>query len=83
VPRVASGKRVKAENASDTDCASAHNEVLVIDGDTVITGCFNFTAAAQKSNAENLLIITGKHALADGYEKNFNEHLGHSEKFQR
>jgi len=53
---------------------------MVIDGETVITG-FNFTAAAQKSNAENLLIITGKHALAEGYEKNFDEHLGHSEKF--
>jgi len=36
----------------------------MIDGDTVITGSFNFTAAAAKSNAENLLIIKGKHALA-------------------
>jgi phosphatidylserine/phosphatidylglycerophosphate/cardiolipin synthase-like enzyme len=68
---------------SDTDFASAHNKVMVIDGDTVITGSFNFTAAAEKSNAENLLIVAGKHALAEGYEKNFSEHLGHSEKFRR
>jgi len=42
----------------------------------VITGSFNFTAAAKKSNAENLLIITGKHALAEAYEKNFGSTKG-------
>jgi phosphatidylserine/phosphatidylglycerophosphate/cardiolipin synthase-like enzyme len=30
---------------------------MVIDGDKVITGRFNFTAAAQSHNAENLLVI--------------------------
>jgi hypothetical protein len=30
---------------------------MVIDGATIITGSFNFTAAAQKSNAENLLVL--------------------------
>jgi phosphatidylserine/phosphatidylglycerophosphate/cardiolipin synthase-like enzyme len=41
----------------DTKVAIAHNKVMVIDGALVITGSFNFTAAAQKSNAENLLVI--------------------------
>jgi phosphatidylserine/phosphatidylglycerophosphate/cardiolipin synthase-like enzyme len=41
----------------DTRVAIAHNKVIVLDGATVITGSFNFTAAAQKSNAENLLVI--------------------------
>jgi len=30
---------------------------MVIDGETVITGLFNFTKAADENNAENLLII--------------------------
>ncbi len=33
----------------------AHNKVMVIDGQTVITGSFNFTRAADEGNAENLL----------------------------
>lgn len=41
----------------DDRVAIAHNKVMIIDQSTVITGSFNFTQAAQKSNAENLLII--------------------------
>ena len=41
----------------DDKHAIAHNKVMVIDGRTVITGSFNFTKAAEESNAENLLVI--------------------------
>jgi phosphatidylserine/phosphatidylglycerophosphate/cardiolipin synthase-like enzyme len=41
----------------DNAHAIAHNKVMVIDGQTVITGSFNFTKAAEVNNAENLLII--------------------------
>ena len=41
----------------DAQHAIAHNKVMVIDGETVITGSFNFTKAAEERNAENLLII--------------------------
>ena len=44
--------------------AIAHNKVMVIDGETVITGSFNFTTAAEQKNAENLLVIHDT-ALAD------------------
>jgi phosphatidylserine/phosphatidylglycerophosphate/cardiolipin synthase-like enzyme len=30
---------------------------MIIDRETVITGSFNFTKAAEEKNAENLLII--------------------------
>ena len=30
---------------------------MVIDGQVVITGSFNWTKAAQESNAENLLVL--------------------------
>ena len=36
----------------------AHNKIIIIiDGQEVITGSFNFTAAAENDNAENLLIL--------------------------
>jgi phosphatidylserine/phosphatidylglycerophosphate/cardiolipin synthase-like enzyme len=58
--------------------AIAHNKVMIIDGETVITGSFNFTKAAEENNAENLLVIHDK-KLAELYIKNWREHERHSE----
>lgn len=49
----------------------AHNKIMIIDNETVITGSFNFTNAAQKKNAENLLIIRGNEKLAKLYIENW------------
>ena len=46
---------------------------MVIDGETVLTGSFNFTKAAQTQNAENLLIIRDP-ALAAQYTQNWEAH---------
>ena len=54
-----------------------HNKVMIIDNETVITGIFNFTVAAEEKNAENLLIITDK-ALAQRYTENWYVHAAHS-----
>jgi len=62
----------------DAKHAIAHNKVMIIDGETVITGSFNFTKKAEENNAENLLIIHDK-KLAERYTKNWREHAGHSE----
>lgn len=59
----------------------AHNKILIIDGETVITGSFNFTKAAEDKNAENLLVIRDN-ALAEKYIKNWEEHAGHSEVYK-
>jgi len=40
-----------------TRYAIMHNKFMVIDGVTVETGSFNYTAAAVKSNAENAIVI--------------------------
>jgi len=37
--------------------AIAHDKVIVIDGQIIIAGSFNFIKAAQEKNAENLLVI--------------------------
>lgn len=55
----------------------AHNKIIIIDRETVITGSFNFSKAAEESNAENLLVMRNKQ-LADVYIKNFAEHREHS-----
>jgi phosphatidylserine/phosphatidylglycerophosphate/cardiolipin synthase-like enzyme len=58
----------------------AHNKVIVIDRETVITGSFNFTNAAETKNAENVLVVKSK-ALAGLYAENWYSHLKHSFKF--
>jgi len=55
----------------------AHNKVMIVDHDVVITGSFNFTKAAETRNAENLLIVRDP-ALAAAYARNFANHLAHS-----
>ena len=66
---------------ADGKHAIAHNNVMVIDGKTVITGSFNFTRAAEESNAENVLVIRLPD-IAAKYEKNYQHHLAHSVKYQ-
>lgn len=65
----------------DSRHAIAHNKVMILDGQTVITGSFNFTKSAEESNAENLLIIRDP-TIADAYTQNWNLHAGHSEPYE-
>ena len=65
----------------DAKHAIAHNKIMVIDGAVVITGSFNFTKAAETSNAENLLVIRSPE-LAAKYTANWQVHLEHSEKYE-
>ena len=62
----------------DAAHAIAHNKVMIVDGETVITGSFNSTKAAEEKNAENLLVIKDK-VLATKYIENWKVHAGHSE----
>lgn len=64
----------------DSKHAIAHNKVMVIDKEIVITGSFNFTKAAEEKNAENLLILKNK-KLAKTYLENWAKHREHSEKY--
>ena len=62
----------------DSAHAIAHNKIMMIDRNTLITGSFNFTKAAEEKNAENLLIMKGNKPLVDRYIQNYNEHKAHS-----
>ena len=55
---------------------------MILDGAVVITGSFNFTAAAQNRNAENLLVISDP-AVAAQYRDNWRRRQAVSERFGR
>lgn len=61
--------------------AIAHNKIMIIDGKVVITGSYNFTRAAEKSNAENIVIIESE-PIAQKYLKNWQKHHAHSKPYR-
>lgn len=65
----------------DSSHAIAHNKIMIIDKEIVITGSFNFTKAAEEKNAENLLILRNKD-LAKIYIENWEKHKEHSERYE-
>jgi phosphatidylserine/phosphatidylglycerophosphate/cardiolipin synthase-like enzyme len=62
----------------ETKYRNAHNKIIIIDvgneHPVLITGSFNFTEAAQRKNAENVLIIRDFVALTRQYEENWHRH---------
>ena len=59
----------------DGNFAAAHNKVIVIDAGlphaTTITGSYNFTLAAQRSNAENIVVLHDNEPVARAYRDNW------------
>ena len=52
----------------DKPAGIAHNKVIIIDENIVLTGSFNFTLAAQNRNVENSIKITSK-TIAKQYKE--------------
>ncbi|ACM19072.1 endonuclease Nuc [Geotalea daltonii FRC-32] len=67
----------------DDQHAIAHNKIIIIDRNTLITGSFNFSKAAEEKNAENLLVFKGNTPLVLQYIQNFDHHKRHSEPYNR
>lgn len=55
-----------------------HNRFAVVDGEAVITGSFDWTAAAEEKNQENLLVIRDT-GISDIFKEKFEEYWGGSE----
>jgi len=55
---------------TDGNPYNMHHKVIIIDGETVITGSFNFTKSADTVNDENVLVIHSP-AVAALYEQEF------------
>ncbi len=62
----------------DSHHSIAHNKVMLIDDQTIVTGSFNFTQHAESSNAENLLVLKHYHDLAILYRHDFELHKAHA-----
>ncbi|MDA3898971.1 MAG: phospholipase D-like domain-containing protein [Spirochaetes bacterium] len=54
----------------DKNSMAMHHKVIIIDGETVIAGSYNFSKNAAKRNDENILIIKNK-KIAELYEQEF------------
>lgn len=52
-----------------------HHKVIIIDGQTVITGSFNFTKSADEANDDNVLVIHSP-AVAALYEQEYQKVYG-------
>ena len=64
----------------DDNHTIAHDKVMILDGQVIITGSFNFTKSAEENNAENLLVIRDPQ-LAAKYAKNWNRHAAHAKEY--
>ena len=53
----------------DRQYAIMHNKFIVVDGETVETGSFNFTAAAEARNAENVIVLWHDAAVGQPYKR--------------
>ncbi|MDD4616306.1 MAG: phospholipase D family protein [Alphaproteobacteria bacterium] len=56
---------------ADTVHALQHDKYMVIDGKTVETGSFNYTAAAEARNSENVIVLWNSPELAKLYGENW------------
>ena len=57
---------------NDTNSHLMHDKVMIIDGTIILTGSFNYSAAAEEDNNENLLVIKSA-TIAAEYEEEFTE----------
>jgi len=66
----------RVEVRTDGNKYNMHHKVIIIDGETVITGSFNFTKAANTINDENILIFHHPEIAAlfeQEYQRIFNQ----------
>jgi phosphatidylserine/phosphatidylglycerophosphate/cardiolipin synthase-like enzyme len=47
-----------------------HHKFMVIDGEIVVTGSYNWSAAAEERNDENLVVIRDR-GVAEAFEREF------------
>ncbi len=59
----------------------AHNKVMLIDGHIICTGSFNYSYAAAKFNAENMLVIRNVPGIFSQYQANFEFHQRTSQRY--
>ena len=61
--------------------AIAHNKVIVLDDDVVITGSFNFTKSADTRNTENVVVLDSPE-VAEWFNRNWEARRAASRRFE-
>jgi phosphatidylserine/phosphatidylglycerophosphate/cardiolipin synthase-like enzyme len=66
-------RRVSGAKSQTTDRGDGlmHQKFAIVDRSVVLTGSYNWTAAAEKFNHENLLLFQDASPLADDYRAEF------------
>ncbi len=64
-------KRAKADVRRDGNKGIMHHKVIIVDQKTVITGSYNFSKNADKSNDENVVILHDNPAAAKHFLEEF------------
>jgi phosphatidylserine/phosphatidylglycerophosphate/cardiolipin synthase-like enzyme len=63
----------------DGNCYTMHHKIILIDDATIITGSYNFSARAEDTNDENLVIIANNPDLAARYLAEFERVYGQAQ----
>lgn len=66
----------------DRKHASMRNNYMIIDGETLEIGRFNYTQEAAKKNADNVLVLWHNADMAKSYRANWQEHWDHSDPYK-
>jgi phosphatidylserine/phosphatidylglycerophosphate/cardiolipin synthase-like enzyme len=77
-PLVAAGIAISL----DAQHTWAHDKVMILDGEVVITGSYHWTIAAERDNSENPLVIRDPR-LAEVYTAYWRRHADHSTSYRR
>lgn len=56
-----------------------HHKFIIVDGQTVETGSFNFSDAAEKVNAENVIVLHNVPEVAKSYLEHWNQYWNEAE----
>ena len=67
----------------DDKPAIAHCKIMIIDAKTVLTGSYNWTAAAEEKNAENLIIFENQENVAALFFTNWQRRFAVSSPYLR
>ena len=62
--------------------AIMHNKYIIIDEKTVETGSFNYTANAERRNAENVIVIKNNPTVAKKYLENWDKLWNEGEEYK-
>lgn len=59
-----------------------HSKYIVVDGNAVESGSYNFTQQAARYNSENALVVSGSPAIAAAYLTNWNSVSAQGERYR-